>query len=291
MSEQQEASTRVAVLKFGGDVVADTPRLCQVMAEVAALIDQGWRFLICHGGNPQANALTQRLQLEKVQIGGRRVTDAATLQVMKQVLAGECSVDVVAAAAAQGLAVVGVSGVSAGTVTARRRPPRIFSGCGPDAVDFGFVGEITEIKPELIRHLWAGGFLPILNTMAIDQHPDPSTGASQIYNINADTVSAAIAAHLGADDLFLMTGVPGVLKDKDDPSSRIPRLTESEARRAIAEEVIVGGMIPKIEEALTNLALGIGAIHILGADPTAFRSEAECPGSGGTVLLADAALS
>lgn len=282
-----ELSGPTAVLKFGGDVVADTPRLRAVMAEVSALTGSGWRFLICHGGNPQANSLTQRLKLEKVQLGGRRVTDAATLQVMKQVLAGECNVEVVAAAAAQGIHAVGISGVSAGIVTAKRRPPRVFSGCGPDPVDFGFVGEITQIKPLLIQHLWSGGYVPVLNTLAIDEHPDPESGICQVYNINADTVSSSIAAALRVDHLFLMTGVPGVLKDKDDPTSRIGRLSESEARQAITDGVIVGGMIPKIEEALKNLAQGIAAIHILGAESGALRNEAEHPGSRGTVLLAD----
>jgi len=287
MNANELSSGPTAVLKFGGDVVADTPRLCEVMADVAELTRSGWRFLLCHGGNPQANALTERLQLEKVQIGGRRVTDTATLQVMKQVLAGECNIDVVAAATAQGISAVGISGVSAGIVTAKRRPPKVFSGCGPDPVDFGFVGEITQIQPQLILHLWDGGYLPVLNTLAIDKQADPETGVCQVYNINADTVSSAIAAAIRADHLFLMTGVPGVLKDKDDPSTRINRLTETEARQAIASQVIVGGMIPKIEEALKNLALGIGAIHILGAGQGALHGEAQQPGSCGTVLLAD----
>jgi acetylglutamate kinase len=276
-----------AVLKFGGDVVADTDKLVAVVAEVAELTKAGWRFLLCHGGNPQANDLTQRLQLEKKQIGGRRITDAATLQVMKQVLAGECNVDVVAAAAATGMRVVGISGVSAFTVTAIRRPPKVFSGCGPDPVDFGFVGEITKIHPELIQHLWAGGYTPVLNTLAVSDASDSEGGVCQVYNINADTVSSAIAAEIKADHLFLMTGVPGVLRDKDDPSSRIGRLTDSEARAAITDEVIVGGMIPKIEEALKNLALGVGAVHILGAQAGALRGAAEQPGSRGTVLLED----
>ena len=275
----------LAVLKFGGEVVADTARLAAVTAEVAGLTRAGWRFLICHGGNPQANALTARLKLEKKQVGGRRITDAATLQVMKQILAGETSVDVVAAATASGLNAVGISGVSARTVVAVRRPPKVFSGAGPDPVDFGFVGEITRIDPGLIRHLWAGGYTPVLNTLAIDEHPDPETGTCQVYNINADTVSAAIAAEIGADHLFLMTAVPGVLRDRDDPDSRIARLTETQARQAITDQVVVGGMIPKIEEALRNLARGIGAIHILGAQPGALQGEAEHPGSKGTVLV------
>ncbi|KAA0214171.1 MAG: acetylglutamate kinase [Leptolyngbya sp. PLA3] len=275
-----------AVLKFGGEVVADTMRLVVAMQEVGQLTDRGWRFVLCHGGNPQANALTARLGLEKKQVGGRRITDAPTLQLMKHVLAGECNVDVVAAAVGQGLRAVGISGVSAGLVTARRRPPKVMSGCGPEPIDFGFVGDVTNIDTSLIEHLWDGGYTPVLNTLGISEGPNES-GVCEVYNINADTVSSAVAASLRVDHLFLMTGVPGVLRDKDDMSTRIPRLTETEARQAIAGGVIVGGMIPKVEEALSNLAAGIGAVHVVGADAGAIVGEAAEPGSVGTVLLLD----
>ncbi len=268
-----------AVLKFGGEVVADAAALAGVLRDVAALSAAGWRLVLCHGGGPQANALQERLGLVPHKVAGRRVTDAATLQVMKCVLAGELSVDVVAAGAAAGLRAVGVSGVSAGLVTARRRPPITIAGAGPEPIDFGLVGDIVEIRPELLTHLWAGGYTPVVNTLGID----PDRG--EVYNINADTVSSAIAAALRVDHLFLMTGVPGVLRDREDPGSRIPRLTAAEARAAIAAGVIVGGMIPKVEEALANIALGIGAVHILGAQAGALAAEASQPGSRGTVLV------
>lgn len=278
------AAHPTAVLKFGGEVVADIARLVGVMREVRELVDEGWRFLLCHGGNPQANALTARLGLEKKQVGGRRITDADTLQLMKQVLAGECNVDVVAAAAGQGLRAVGISGVSAGIVTASRRPPKVMSGCGPDPIDFGFVGDIEAIHTDVLELLWDHGFMPVLNTLGANSGPDAG-GVCEVYNINADTVASAVAAALRVDHLFLMTGVPGVLRNKDDASTRIPRLSEADARRAIAEGVIVGGMIPKVEEALANLAAGIGAVHILGAEKGAIAGEAHEPGSVGTVLL------
>lgn len=273
-----------AVLKFGGEIVADTPRLAAVVADVAELTRRGWRLLLCHGGSPQANALIDRLGIEKKQIGGRRVTDRATLEVMKYVLAGQCNVDVVAAAAAHRIAAVGISGVSAGTVTAIRRPPKVFSGCGPDPVDFGWVGQIRRIRPGLIQHLWQGGYTPVLNTLGISERPAEGQRTCQVFNINADTVAAALAAELKADHLFLMTGVPGVLRDVKDPASRIERMTAAEARRAIADQVIVGGMIPKIEEAIRHLGRGVGQIHILGADAGSLLAEARRPGSRGTVL-------
>jgi acetylglutamate kinase len=278
-----------AVLKLGGEVVADTPLLMSILREAAGLVRRGWRIAVCHGGGPQANALQSRLGLPVVKVGGRRVTDAATLQVVKQVLAGEVAVDVVAAAALAGLRAVAVSGVSADLVTAHRRPPRVVSGGGPDPIDFGFVGDVTAIDPSLVLHLWQGGYTPVVATLAIadpaERAADPSRPA-QVYNVNADTVASALAAALAVDHLFLWTDVPGVLRDKDDPATRIPRLDAASARRAIADGTIVGGMIPKVEEALENLGRGIRTVHILGARSGSLAGEAEQPGSCGTVLEA-----
>lgn len=276
-----------AVLKIGGELVSDPASLQAVLRDVAALVEGGWRIVICHGGGPQASALQERLGLEARKVGGRRITDEATLQVMKCVLAGEVSVDLVAAASAAGIRAVGISGVSAGLVTARRRPPMVVSGGGPDPVDFGLVGDVVEIRTGLVEHLLAGGFTPVVNTLGIDA---AATGATcPVYNINADTVAAALAAALRVDHLFALTNVPGVLRDRSDPESRIPRLDEASARAAIAGGVIVGGMIPKVEEALDNLAQGIGAVHILGVGAGALLDEAQRPGSRGTVLLAERA--
>lgn len=298
MSEDDPPESRTApmtaVLKFGGEVVADRSALVGVLRDVASLVRCGWRFVVCHGGGPQAGALQGRLGLDVVKVGGRRVTDEATLQIMKYVLAGEVSVDVVAAAASVGLRAVGLSGVSAGIVTARRRPPVVVSGGGRDPVDFGLVGDVERIDADLLEVLWAGGYTPVLNTLGIEASPTREGEPCEVFNINADTVASAVAGALGADHLFLMTDVPGVLRDKDDPSTRIPRLHASEAREAIAAQAIVGGMIPKVEDALHYLATdegtgAIGAVHILGASPGALEGAARSPGERGTVLLPDEA--
>jgi acetylglutamate kinase len=281
--DPMRSTATTAVLKFGGEVVASHRALRTVLQEVGALTAAGWRFVLCHGGGPQAASLQGRLGLPTVMVGGRRVTDAATLQVMKYVLAGEVSVDVVAAAQGAGLSAVGISGVSGGIVSAHRRPPKIVAGGGLEPVDFGYVGDIDRIDTRLIEHLWVGGYTPVLNTLGIEGGGE----RRQVFNINADTVASAVAGALEVDHLFLMTSVPGVLRDKDDPRTRIPRLSVSEARRAIADGVIVGGMIPKVEEALDNLAHGIGAVHVVAPDVDALRQEALAPGSRGTVLVAD----
>jgi acetylglutamate kinase len=278
-----------AIVKLGGEVVARSRELLQLVADVATLCAAGWRIAICHGGGPQASALQERLGVPTIKVGGRRVTDAATLQIMKQVLAGEVSVDVCAAAAAVGLRAVGISGVSAGLVTAHRRPPTRVSGGGPELVDFGLVGDITEIRTELIEQLWAGDFVPVVNSLGIAEAAS-SSSPCEVYNINADTVASALAAALAVDHLFLVTDVSGVLRDRDDPDSRIPRLAASEARAAIADGTIVGGMIPKVEEALNNLARGIGSVHIVGVGSGVLQQAALQPGTRGTVLVADAAV-
>jgi acetylglutamate kinase len=286
MNDEPPSAVR-AVVKFGGEVVARAESLAAMLGDVASLSRAGWTFALCHGGGPQANALQARLGVPTVKVGGRRVTDDATLQIMKCVLAGEVAVDVVAAATAAGLSAVGISGVSAGLVTAVRRPPRIVAGAGPDPVDFGHVGDVVEVRSALVEHLWKGGYTPVVNSLGISTSPRACASACDVFNINADTVAAALAAAVAADHLFLVTDVPGVLRDRDDPSSRIPVLAAAEARAAIERGVIVGGMIPKVEEALANLERGIGAVHILPAERGALFEAASRPGARGTVLVAD----
>lgn len=264
-----------AVLKFGGEVVADAVALARVLDEVRALVADGWRFVIVHGGGPQSNAQAAALGLEVRKVAGRRLTDRPTLEVAKQILAGAVNVDVVAAARARDVRAVGIAGVS--LLTATRRPPELVE---QELVDWGFVGEVSEIDTELLEVLWAAGRVPVLAPLGVD-------GDGQAYNINADTVASALAAAVHADHLFLMTAAGGVLKDIEDPGSRIPTLTPTEARAAIASGVITGGMIPKVADALAQLEHGIGVAHIVGT--TSLRAAANQPGSAGTAIVPERA--
>lgn len=267
------------VIKLGGAVLSDDAQLEAIANDVAELRSDGERVIVIHGGGPQATALSERLGIEQNIVGGRRVTDAETLEVCKMVYAGKLSVDLTSALRRAGIDAVGLSGVSAGLIDAVKRPPRIVSGGGPDPVDFGHVGDIVGVNVELLRLLVDGGYVPVLNSLGADRDGNP-------YNINADVAATHIASALKADNLALLTGgVRGVLRDKDEPDSRIPHLTPAEARRAIASGVIQGGMIPKIEEALEVLDSGVGAIHILGAlKGGELRKALEEPGSVGTAL-------
>jgi acetylglutamate kinase len=268
------------VLKIGGELALDRPRLSSTVGRaVRAFLDAGLRVAVVHGAGPQATELSRRIGLQPNMVGGRRVTDEPTLEVMKMTLAGQVSVDVAAAFRAAGVPALCTSGVSAGLVEAKKRPPSVVSGAGPNPVDYGLVGDVTRVNVELFDRLAGIGLVPVIGSLCGDE-----TGA--VFNVNADTVATRVAAQLRAAKLFLVSNVPGVLRDKNDPTTRIPRLTPEVARAQIASGVIQGGMIPKVEESLAMLEQGIEAIHIVGLSPEdAIFREAKEPGSCGTVFV------
>ncbi len=280
VSELGAHAGRWFVVKIGGELAQDVSRLAaSVGASVRALHAARVRVVVVHGAGPQATDLSTRLGLKPNLVGGRRVTDAPTLEVMKMTLAGQVSVDVAAAFARARVPVLATSGVSAGLIEAVRRPPMKVRGGGDEPVDFGRVGDVRSINVGLLEKLAGAGVVPVLSSLAADVE-------GNVLNINADTVAARIAADLKAAKLLLVSNVPGVLRDKDDPKTRIPRLTPAEARAQMDQGTIQGGMIPKVEESLAMLEHGVEAIHIVGPDPLdALLQEAQSPGSCGTVFV------
>jgi acetylglutamate kinase len=267
-----------AVVKLGGDVLAG-PALTVVAGQIAEARAAGHRLVIVHGGGPQATELSRRLGLKPRLVGGRRVTDAPTLDVMKMVVAGKLNVDLCAALRAAGVPAIGVSGTS-GVIRAHRRPPRVVSGGGDEAVDFGFVGDVDGFDLGLLDGLEAAGRVVVLACLSAGGE---RADADVVLNINADVVASQLAAAMGADALVACTAVGGVRREKDDPASRIARLTIAQARAAIADGTVQGGMIPKLEEAFTPLEAGVAAVHIVGA--TELARSLEAPGSVGTLLV------
>jgi acetylglutamate kinase len=272
------ASARPIVVKIGGEVVG-SGEAAVLAADLRVLVDGGARIAIVHGGGPQATDLQKRLGLTTTQIAGRRVTDAATLDVMKMVLAGKLNVDLCATLLAAGLSPVGLHGASGHVIRATRRPPTVYASAGPDPIDLGFVGDVTGFNLALLDTLWAAGHLPVLACLGAD-------AAATTNNNTAHLVGNQLAAALRAERLFLVTSTPGVLRDLNDPSSRLTRITCAEARQAIADGSISGGMITKLEEAMAVIDQGVGAIHILGklAAGDLVRAVRE-PGSVGTTLV------
>lgn len=269
----------VIVVKVGGEVVQG-PHMAAIAADIAEIVASGTPVVIVHGGGPQATELQKKLGQTPNIVGGRRITDQDTLDVMKMIVAGKVNVDLCAALVAAGVKPVGLHGASANTVLATRRPPKVVSGGGPDPVDFGFVGDVVGVNGDLVALLTGNGYVPVLACLGAD-------AKGGVYNINADAVANQVAIRLDARGLVLVTDVPGVLRDVKDPSSRIGRLTAAEGKKAIDDGVVTKGMIPKLEESFAAIAEGVRAVHIVGKLERGDLARAvKEPGSVGTVLVA-----
>lgn len=266
-------SAPIVVVKLGGDVLEGTA-LATVSASIAAAAP-GRRLAVVHGGGAQVTALSGRLGLETRQVAGRRITDAATLEVLEMVVAGRLNLRLCAALQARGVGAVGLHAGS-GAIRARRRPPRVITGGGPEPVDLGLVGDVVDFDRALLEALWVAGRVPVLSCLGLAED-------GEVLNMNADLVASQLAGALGAWSLVAVTAVGGVRRDKDDAASRIARLTVAEARAAIASGAVQGGMIPKLEEAFAPLAAGVGQVQIVAPGEVA-GALAE-PGSAGTLLL------
>lgn len=267
------------VVKIGGEVIGSAALLAPIAEGIAALSRTGVRPVIVHGGGPQATRLAERLGVPVRKVAGRRVTDAETLDIMKMVVAGKLNVDLCAALLAAGVRPIGLHGASGPAIAAARRPARPYPGADAAPVDLGFVGDVKAIDRRLIDLLWSAGYVPVLACLG-------ASADGQVYNINADTVANRLAVELGAHGLFLVSDVPGVLRDVNDLASRIPRLTAAEGRALIASGAVSHGMVVKLEESFAALDDGVRRIHILGRlrEGDLLRETAS-PGAVGTVLL------
>ncbi len=267
------------VIKLGGEVVQG-PYMAALASDIREMREAGTPIALVHGGGPQATALQRRLGQTPVIVGGRRVTDQDTLDVMKMSVAGQVNVDLCGALLAAGAQPVGLSGASSNAILARRRPPTVVTGGGPEPVDFGFVGDVVGVNAALLALLIDAGYVPVLACLGADEH-------GGVFNINADAVANQVAIRLDARALVLVTDVPGVMRDINDPSSRIERLTLAEGKRAVGEGVVTKGMIPKLEESFAAIAQGVHAIHIVGKLSRGDLTRAvKDPGTVGTVLIA-----
>jgi acetylglutamate kinase len=273
------AVSEAVVVKLGGEVVHG-PHMGAIAEDVAALRAGGTPAVVVHGGGPQATALQKALGQEPKIVAGRRITDAATLDVMKMAVCGRVNVDLCAALVRAGAKPVGINGSSACAVLAVKRPPRVVAGAGPDPIDFGHVGDVTGLNLDLLRLLMGAGYVPVVACLGADAE-------GNVYNINADIVANQCAIRLDARALVIVSDVPGVLRDVGDPASRIARLTTADGKRAIDDGVVTKGMIPKLEESFAAIKEGVRAVHIVGRLARGdLAREVASPGSVGTVLTA-----
>jgi acetylglutamate kinase len=270
----------VIVVKVGGEIVK-SGAIEAIAPDIAELAKSGENVVMVHGGGPQATELQKQLGQTPNIVAGRRVTDAATLDVMKMIVAGLVNVDLCAALTRAGCKPVGLHGASSGAIRAKKRPPKVMAGAGPDPVDFGLVGDVTGVNRELLSLLVSNGHVPVLACLGCDE----ATG--QTYNINADTVANQVAVALDAKALVVVSDVPGVLRDVSDPSTRIARMTKADADAAIERGVVTKGMIPKLEESFGAIASGVRSVLIVGKLGRGELARAvREPGSVGTTLVA-----
>jgi acetylglutamate kinase len=246
---------RTFVVKVGGGALADARALGSIVEQVAALHHLGIRVVLVHGGGPQANELARRLGLEVRQIAGRRVTDDPTLEVVTLTLNGATNTALLAACRAAQLPAVGLSGLDAGLVVARRRPPVEVAG-ESGRVDYGHVGDVERIDVQVLHDLAAAGYVPVVSPLAGD-------AAGRVLNLNADGVAAAIAGALGAEKLLILVETPGLLERADDPSSLVSYVDRAGLDRLTAEGKITGGMLPKAKAIADALAAGVPRAHLV----------------------------
>jgi len=248
----------IAVVKVGGDVLQGEVERSGIAANVKDLVDAGWRVVLLHGGGPQVNELQEKHGLVPNKVAGRRITSEADLLVVKQAICGEVNVSLAQELQQVGVNAFACNGASGKLITATKRPPRVMSGAGDKPIDFGEVGDVASVNATLLTQLTELGLIPVIATLGVEQD------SGRIFNINADTTVVQIARALKADLLLLTTAVGAIYRELGDEDTRIAHVNEQEARNLINEGIIQGGMIPKVEEALSVLADGVKNIAIVG---------------------------
>ena len=259
---------RIIVIKYGGNAMIDEALKRSVMRDLVLLNLIGIRVVLVHGGGPEITDMMRRVGKKSEFIDGLRVTDRETADIVQMVLAGKINKSLVALIESAGGRAIGLSGMDGGMIEARQR----------DDVH-GFVGEITHIEEQPILDVLDKGYIPVISTVGFDL-----TG--NVYNINADTAAARIAGKLRAECLISMTDIDGLLRDPDDPSTLITELNVSEAPQLMAEGVIRGGMIPKVECCIEAIRRGVKRVFIInGTVPHSIVTEILTDEGSGTMFV------
>jgi acetylglutamate kinase len=269
---------KVFVLKAGGDAFVSNETTRALMEQIGILHQVGIRVVVVHGGGPQSTALAKRLGLTTQMVEGRRVTDAATLEVSTMVLNGEINTRIVAACRALGIPAIGISGVDGGLIKATKRPPVDVAG---QTVDYGFVGDIYAIDPSILVKQLDNDLVPIVSPISSDD-------SGTLLNINADTVAAMIACELKAEKFIMATGTPGILESLEDPRSLISYVDRAGLRRLREEGRISGGMLPKVAAIERALSGGVPRVHVISyAQPDSLLLEIFTNEGTGTLVVND----
>jgi len=270
----KEHSGKTVVVKLGGAAMTDPGPATSFAEDVALLRLAGVRVVVVHGGGPQISELSERLGIETRFERGLRVTDAETLEVARMVLLGKINTEIVAAINRQGVPAAGVSGDDGALFVARPKERT------SEGVDLGLVGDIVEVRPALLQDLMQH-FVPVVASTATD-------GKGQGYNVNADEAASALAVALGAGKLIFMTDVPGLYEELDGVEQLLSEVSLDECERLLADGVVEGGMVPKVEAVLQAMKGGVRRAHILdGRVPHALILEMFTPEGLGTMITSE----
>lgn len=258
------------VIKYGGAAMIDCDLKRKVMQDIVLMKYVGMHPIVVHGGGPDITGMLGRLGISTEFIDGLRVTDRETMEIVEMVLGGKVNKEIVAGINASGGKAIGISGKDGELIKAK-------------ALDstgrLGFVGEVTQINPQVIETVIENGYIPVIAPIGIDDE-------QQSYNINADLVAASIAVAMKADKLVLLTDVPGLLRDTQDIDSLISILKISEVADYVKEGIIAGGMIPKVQCCVEAVTGGVSRTHIVdGREPHSILLEIFTDEGIGTMVV------
>ena len=238
---------KTVVVKYGGAAMLDESLKAAVMQDIVLMRYVGINPIVVHGGGPEISDAMQRMGKTPQFVGGLRVTDAETMEIVEMVLAGKTNKGIVAHLNQQGALAVGLSGKDGNLIVAERETTK---------GDIGFVGRVTRINPALLHTLTGAGYIPVISTVAIGQD-------GESYNVNADTVAGELAAALGAATLIMLTDVEGIYQDFADKDSLIREMSAKDARQLITDGAVDRGMIPKVEACVIALGGGVERAAII----------------------------
>lgn len=241
----QKYNNKIVVVKYGGNAMTSEDLQSTVMCDVVLLSLVGIKVVLVHGGGPEINEQLDKIGKVPEFVDGIRYTDQETMDVVQMVLCGKINKKLVSLLEDKGGKSLGLSGLDGSLLVAKQKSEQL-----------GFVGEITKVNPKCILDALDKGYIPVISTVAKGEN-------SQVYNINADTAAARIAAELGAENLILMTDIRGLLRDVHDESTLIPVVTLDEVDSLKKEGVISGGMIPKIDCCVDAVSNGVDRAFII----------------------------
>ena len=266
----RQYSGKIVVVKYGGNAMINEQLKQQVMEDVVLLWLIGIRVVLVYGGGPEINQLMDRLGKKPEFVDGLRVTDKETIDIVQMVLAGKVNKSLVTLLERKGGNAMGLSGMDGRLIEAKIKDPRL-----------GYVGSITGVNIQPVLDLLEKGYIPVISTVGCDSE-------GNAYNINGDTAAAWVAGALGAERLIMMTDIAGILHDPKDPASLIPELTISQAVKLFEEQVISGGMIPKVECCIDAIHMGVKKVIIMdGRVPHSILMELLTDEGAGTMVIGD----